>query len=195
MGHVYADQLTERLAAAGWTGRVVNAGGPGNTTLDAWRRLEADVLARRPGLVIVQFGINDSVVKSSHGKTQSRVSVPIYTQHLQRIVATLQSAGAKVILMTPNPLLARDVAAGERWERNIQLRHYAEAVREIARAEGVPLVDVYQAYLDHDAAPDRSADELLEADGIHPTDLGHALVTELLWEPVCTAIGIASSSP
>ena len=57
-GHDYPSLLAEALGRD-----VINAGVNGDTTRDALQRLTADVLARTPQLVIVQFGGNDFLRK------------------------------------------------------------------------------------------------------------------------------------
>ena len=53
--------------------------------------------------------------------------------------------------------------------------------REVAREEGVPLVDVHRAFEAYGRAPGQSIRELLIAgDGIHPSAAGQRLVCRLL---------------
>lgn len=78
-----------RVAAA--TGiEIVNAGVSGDTTEDALARIEQDVLARTPRIVIVGLGGNDFLRQ-----------VPIATTeaNLRTIVRRVQEAGAMVVLL------------------------------------------------------------------------------------------------
>src|SRR5260221_7315926 len=59
---VTASILGDRLRGEGGADKVINAGVSGNSAVDARRRFEHDVLARRPDIVGIQFGINDSAV-------------------------------------------------------------------------------------------------------------------------------------
>ena len=55
---VYADILRAELSNV----RVLNAGSGGDSTEMARARFSRDVLDRKPGVVVIQFGINDSAV-------------------------------------------------------------------------------------------------------------------------------------
>jgi lysophospholipase L1-like esterase len=58
-------------------------------------------------------------------------------------------------------------------------------VREVARQEQLPLVDVFAAFERYGQVPGQSIDELLLAgDGIHPNQAGQHLVCKLLTERI-----------
>jgi lysophospholipase L1-like esterase/beta-glucanase (GH16 family) len=186
---VYAERLAEGLNALGLDVEVINAGISGNTTADARARFEADVLARGPDIVIIQFGLNDSAIDVAQGKTAPRIPESEYRDNLDYFAKTLKGRGARPILMTPNPKLWTDLLKAEvgkppydpelRWGLDGLNSRYAETVREVARANDVPLVDVHQAYLDYDQSEGQSAEDLY-IDGIHPNDKGHELAAKML---------------
>jgi lysophospholipase L1-like esterase len=62
---------------------------------------------------------------------------------------------------------------------NVTLREYAQAVRELAEKQKVPLVDVYAAYIAYGKVEKQSVNDLL-LDGMHPNDKGHRIVADLL---------------
>ena len=84
-GEDYPSQLAKRLGIA-----VINAGVSGDTTESALARIDADVVARNPRIVIVGLGGNDLLQ-----------SVPIATTaaNLRAIVERIQRAGAMVVLL------------------------------------------------------------------------------------------------
>lgn len=174
--------------------KVINAGVPGDTTAAASLRLDRDVLAHDPALVIIQFGINDSAIDvwKSPPATQSRVPLDQFRENLRRFTQTLKDRGATVILMTPNPL-AWTPALQKQYGHppydpqnpdgfNVPLVPYTEAVRELAVAMQVPLVDVARAHAEHA----RRSTEPLLLDGIHPNGEGHKLVGRLLIDLITT---------
>ncbi|MBP7141911.1 MAG: hypothetical protein KBA71_08375 [Opitutaceae bacterium] len=178
-------ELSARLAVPC---QIVNAGIPGNTTAMARQRFEADVLAVRPALVIIQFGINDSAfdVWKSPPATTPRVTVEDYRRNLRHFVEASRATGAAVILMTPNPLRwtpamqkkygkpPYDPARSDGF--NLTLVAYVDAMRALAKEMNVPLLDVAKVYA---ALPCQSVDALLP-DGMHPSQRGHDLVAQLL---------------
>lgn len=53
-------EVAVRLRAPTWRVQFINAGVGGNTVADALARLDVDVLAHRPDVVFVNFGMNDA---------------------------------------------------------------------------------------------------------------------------------------
>ncbi len=70
--------------------RVVNAGEGGDTTAEALARLERDVLAQEPRLVIVLLGGNDFLRQVPLGETK---------RNLEEIVRRIQDQGAMVAVV------------------------------------------------------------------------------------------------
>lgn len=97
----FGDSLTEGFGAApgeayparlaALTGTpIINAGVSGDTTDSALARLDADVLALNPRIVIVGLGGNDFLRRSPAGTTAA---------NLRTIVRRIQARGAMVILL------------------------------------------------------------------------------------------------
>lgn len=191
---VYAGCLPEALAAHGIHAQVFNAGIGDTTTAQAVARLDRDVRSRKPDIVIVQFGINDSWIDADEGKTLPRLTRDQYRGNLRTIIDTLRRDGARLVLMTPNPMRWSDPYYIKVFEQHPGLLDtraargidrlldvYAEDMRAVAREEGVPLVDVFEAFEAHGRTPGHSIDDiLLEGDGIHPNQAGQDLVCGLL---------------
>jgi acyl-CoA thioesterase I len=98
---------------------VINAGVSGDTTERGLSRLDRDVLAHRPRIVVVELGVNDLFGRLPRDRTVA---------NLRAITQRIRAQGAVVILLhTAIPGVAGD---GHR-------RH----LREIARAEGATLVE------------------------------------------------------
>ncbi len=161
---VWSERLQDLLGDEFQGVQVLNRGVGGDTTVRAARRLHRDVLAENPDLVIIQFGINDGAIDADQGKTQPRVALDLYRDHLQWMIQNCLGMGAEVVLMTPNPV----VASG------IRKLGYADTVREVAAQYRLRLVDVERLF---HRKPD--FDQLL-LDGMHPSDLGHAPIAEAL---------------
>lgn len=135
---------------------VINAGISGNTTRDGLTRLERDVLVHKPTHVTVMFGLNDV----------TRVPLEEYRKNLSAIVDRCQAAGAEVILCTPNNVI-------ETRDRPIaKLEVYCGVVRDVAKARGLRLCDVY-AEMEAFRKKDHAAWRLVLSDEIHPNMDGH----------------------
>ena len=146
---------------------MFNAGVSGNTTTQGLARREKDVLAHRPHLVVVMFGINDVV----------RTPREQFEANLKSIVRRCRDSGAAVALCTPNSVYANP---GRPMER---LADYAQIVRQVAVASSVPLADCYAAY-EQVRANDPLAWKLLMSETIHPSMNGHRLFAEVIAQAV-----------
>jgi lysophospholipase L1-like esterase len=188
---IYANQLVRELPAKGIKAEIINAGVGGNTTEMAMARFEKDVLAKNPDLVVIQFGINDSAIDvwKTPPATESRISKGKYIQNLEKFIETLKARKCGVILMTPNQLCWTQKLK-ETYGKppyvtddpdgfNLTLREYAQAVRQLAEKQKVPLVDIYTAYSSYGKMENQSINDLL-LDGMHPNDKGHRIVADLL---------------
>lgn len=84
-GEDYPAVLTRQLQVP-----IINAGRRGNTSAEGLTRLEQDVLARNPRLVVVLFGGNDFLRQVSLSETR---------KNLEAIVQRIQERGAMVVLV------------------------------------------------------------------------------------------------
>lgn len=141
---------------------VINAGVSGNTTTDALQRLEADVLAHAPHLVVMMFGMNDV----------ARTPPETFRANLDELIQRIQAKDAAVLLLTPN-----SVHPDDPQRPPDRVAAYAELVRGAGRTRGVPVADAFQAYeaarADHPATWHQ-----LMSDAIHPNLRGHLLFAE-----------------
>lgn len=178
---------------------VLNRGVPGNTTVMARARFQEDVLAEKPDLVFILFGINDSAIDVWKNPPSDipRVSLNDYRSNLRHFVDTLRAAGARVVLLTFNPMhwtpklidlygkppYHPDDPDGFDFGRG----EYLAVIHQVANERGIEVVDVNSAYRAYVAAPGHSLQDLL-LDGIHPNSLGQSLTTALLRPIVQSAL-------
>ncbi|MBK8093735.1 MAG: exo-alpha-sialidase [Verrucomicrobiaceae bacterium] len=189
---VYAERVNIMLQSIGSSLSVYNAGKPSDTTAQAVKRLQTDVLAYKPRIVVMQFGINDSAVDVWRKPPAStpRVSLESYTSNYRSMILAAQKSGAKVILMTTNPLrwtsklieLYGKPPYDPESEGGFEKPHllaYNDAVRALAKELKVTLVDVYASYPEFTAKKKLTVSEMIP-DGMHPGDSGQELVSQLL---------------
>ncbi len=191
---MYPELLPGALDACGITALIHNAGIGGGATREARERLDRDVRAFAPDLVVILFGINDSWIDADKGRREPRLTRTEYRDNLRYLIRTLNADGAQVVLMTPTPMRWSDPFRMEVFEKNPGLLDtraergidalldlYAQDARDVAREEAVSLVDLHRAFEDYGSGPGQSIrDLLLEGDGIHPNARGQRLVCELL---------------
>jgi acyl-CoA thioesterase-1 len=88
LGRSYPDYLQADLDAKGYHYRVVNEGISGNTTKDGVERVDS-IAARKPAVVIVEFGGNDGL---------RGLRIEDSRANMDKIVATLKASGTRVVL-------------------------------------------------------------------------------------------------
>lgn len=197
---VYSVRVETALQSIGSSLGVSNAGVGGNTTREARKRLQQDVLRFDPRIVVMQFGINDSAVDvwRNPPATAPRVPLAEFLDNYRALIAASRKHGAKVILMTTNPLRwtsrLRDLYGKPPYDADAEdgfekpyLTAYNDGLRGLAKELNVPLVDVRAAYPEFVAKHETTIDAIL-LDGMHPGDLGHQLVAELLVPAIRAAL-------
>ena len=165
----YTDMLGVALQRVSGNANVkmINAGISGHTTVNALARIDRDVLAHKPDVVTVMFGLND----------MTRVSLDDYKANLKTIVEKCRGVGAEVVLATPNNVI--DTSS----RPTSKLVKYCDVVREVGRELGVPICDTYQQW-NGVRANDPFDWRLLMSDPIHPNMAGHKSIAERLAQTI-----------
>jgi acyl-CoA thioesterase-1 len=142
---------------------MINAGISGNTTTAALARIDRDVLAKKPDLVAVMFGMNDVV----------RIPPQEYERNLTTIADRCAQAGAAVVFCTPNSVVENPQRS------NAKLAAYAAIMKRVAATRGWPVADAFANY-DALAKSDPARWTLLMSESIHPNLNGHRRFAELI---------------
>ncbi len=165
----WADMLAIALEKTFPRARIAmhNAGISGHTSAQGLARIENDVLAKKPDLVVVMFGMNDA----------ARGSLEEFDKNLREIVRRCRRAGAAVVLSTPNSVYENP------HRPTARLAEFAETVRRVAKELNAPLADSYLAY-EALRAKDENAWRMLMSETIHPNMNGHRLFAEVMAETI-----------
>lgn len=142
---------------------VINAGISGNSTVDALKRLQKDVLDHKPDFVTVMFGLNDIV----------RVPKPEFQANLKSIIEQCQGIGAEVMLCTANGVYDTP------GRPTSKLEEYNHAMQDVAREMKVAFCDVYAAYQTLRRSNELDF-RLMLSDPFHPNMDGHKLNAETI---------------
>ncbi len=157
----YGAQLAERDLTF-W-----NRGISGNTVLDLEKRWEKDTLELRPDLLSVLIGVNDN----SKG-----VTLDIYEQTYDRLLAAVRAANPSVKLVLCEPFALRVGKKAEIWDEWFPgIVQRQQVVARLAEKYGAALVHFQKVF---DAACSRAPAEYWIWDGVHPTYSGHQLMAE-----------------
>jgi len=133
----FASLIAARFAERGTEAEVVNLGIGGERTDGALARLERDVLALQPHVVVVMYGTNDSYVDA--GETRPRITREQYADNLRAILQALRQAGVRPLLMTEPRWGAAATNNGAGEHPNLLLEQYTVACRLVAEETATPL--------------------------------------------------------
>jgi lysophospholipase L1-like esterase len=156
---------------------VFNAGISGNKVPDLQKRLEKDVLAKKPTLVFIYIGINDvwhGQDDPARGTTKEK-----FEEGLNDVIDRITKAGGRVILCTPSVIGEKKGGANKLDSR---LDEYAVISRKVAKEKNVPLCDLRKAFIEHLKSnnPDDKDKGILTGDTVHLNAAGNKLVAETM---------------
>jgi lysophospholipase L1-like esterase len=154
---------------------VIGAGISGNKVPDLQRRLERDVIARKPTLVVIYIGINDVW----HGERDPArgTSEEKYREGLEEIIGKIKKAGARVLLCTPSVIGEKKAGANS---LDAKLDAYSDISRKVAKALQVPLCDLRKAFVNHLREHNAENKErgVLTTDRVHLNAAGNRFVAD-----------------
>jgi lysophospholipase L1-like esterase len=168
---------------------VFNCGISGDRAAGGLQRLKWDVLPHQPTIASVMFGMND-VERALYTDTPAtpdlvekrRAAIARYEQNQRALVAALQQAGARVVLITPSIFdETADEAAPHQVGVNGALGECADFVRQLAAETGCALVDFYRP-MQRLTEARQSQDPkftMVGPDRIHPGPAGHLAMAYL----------------
>ena len=133
--------------------------------------LERDVLPLKPTLVTVNFGMNDHGYEAFHPDR-----FRVYKRSQEEIVRALKKNGARVALLTPQPI--EDIKQGlNKDPRNQSLRKFSDGLKEIAAAEGAAFADQFDPYMEIICKRSEGQTKTIgEGDTVHPGPCGHTVM-------------------
>ena len=159
---------------------LVGAGISGHKVYDLYLRMDADVIAKKPDLVVIYIGINDVWHKRTSG---TGTDPDRFDRFYRAIINKLKENNIKVILCTPSVI-------GERTdftnELDGDLNSYSNAVRNIAKDFSLPVCDLRQAFLDYIRAnnPTNTDRGILTYDRVHLNEAGNIFVASEMWKTI-----------
>jgi lysophospholipase L1-like esterase len=139
----------------------------GHTVPDLLKRLEKDVLSKKPTIVVIQIGCNDArrIPKETFESSLSELHDKLKAAGIQAIQCTLTSVGEK-----------HDGSNKD----DAKLEEFAQIEREIAKSHDVPLNDLRKAFVNHwkEQNLENRPSGILTYDGNHFNQAGHDIVAK-----------------
>ena len=158
----------------------VGAGVSGDKVYDLYLRMDDDVLAKTPDVVIIYIGVNDVWHKTSSGTgTDANKFEAFYNAVLKK----LKDRNIKAILCTP-------AVIGEKTDNTNQqdgdMNLYANIVRNLSKKNNLPLIDLRKEFLEYGSKynPENKDRGILTRDRVHLNEKGNQLVADLMWKAI-----------
>lgn len=159
---------------------VMGAGIGGNKVYDLYLRMDDDVLAKSPDIVVIWVGVNDVWHKRTYG---TGTDADKFEKFYNAIIKKLQARKIKVFICTP-------AAIGEKTdfsnELDGDLNKYAAIIRNIAKNNNCPLIDLRKMTLDYNLKNNSENKDkgILTADGVHLNETGNNAVADIMYNTI-----------
>jgi lysophospholipase L1-like esterase len=166
----------------------VNKGVGGNSTEDLLRRVDKDVIAEKPDLVLIMVGTNDMV------NTAKLLSFDKYLGNYQTLIDKIKDAGiSNIVLLNSLPVDTGYIY--ERHERKFfkldpgtKMDSAAVKVLGLAEKNKIHCIDIHSLFKLR-GMPNRTADSMIfnmansgRPDGVHPTPEGYRFIAETVFQ-------------
>jgi len=139
----------------------------GHTVPDLLKRVDKDVIAKKPTIVVIQIGCNDA----------RRIPLETFQTSLNQLHDKLKAAGIQAVQCTLT-------SVGEKHDGtnrdDAKMEEFAQAEREIAKSKDVPLNDLRKAFVGYwkEHNKENKPSGILTYDGNHFNQTGHDFVAE-----------------
>jgi acyl-CoA thioesterase I len=168
-GGGYVDRLFARIEQKRSGSTLINLCTAGATTADVVNKQVARLGDTRATLVTVCVGVNDLLRGGEEKK---------FAENYDALVTELRQSSLLVVVANLPDITSAPAMKGVTGESlRSRLKQFNKAIEEVARRQGVPMVDLYKL----SGETIRSRPELFSSDGLHPSDLGYAQWSEAMW--------------
>jgi lysophospholipase L1-like esterase len=157
---------------------LIGAGIGGNKVYDLYLRMDEDVLAQKPDVVVIWVGVNDVWHKQSFGTgTDPDKFEKFYTA----IINKLLDKRIRVILCTPAVIGEKNDFTNQ---QDGDLNAYSQIIRNLAQKFHCGLVDFRESFHNYELKnnPNNADKGILTLDRVHLNDAGNQLAADKLLE-------------
>lgn len=152
----------------GWSGDTVWAESRGifDQPQAGYQRMLKQIRDLKPTVLIIAYGANEAFAGDA--------GLPRFEQQYNRLLDDLSSTSARVVLVSPTPLIRMPPPLPDPTAQNKRLAVYSRAIQQIAERRKVHYVDLFGPLSQSSAVNTDSTD-----DGVHFNDAGYALVSKV----------------
>ena len=157
--------------------QIIGAGISGNKVGDLKRRLQNNVLDKKPTVVVIYIGINDVW----HYALPNLIGTPKdeFELGLKEIIAKIRTENARVILCTPSVIGEKNDGSNP---QDVMLDEYSAISRRVANETGATLCDLRKECIEYLKShnPGNAEKGILTYDRVHLNDEGNRFVAQQL---------------
>ncbi len=150
---------------------IIGAGIGGHKVPNLEERLDRDVLAHKPDVVVIYIGINDVW----HSLRDEGTPIDRFETGLTSLIARCQKTGARVVLATPSVIGEKHDGSNDLDD---MLQKYSAVSRKVAAQTDSTLLDLQKAFVNHLQHYNLANNPkgILTTDGVHLSDAGNRFV-------------------
>jgi len=175
----YLSILKNMLQQQGVTNyELMGAGIGGNKVYDLYLRMDSDVIAKSPDIVVIWVGVNDVWHKSSYG---TGTDADKFEKFYRAIIQKLQANSTKVMLVTPSTIGEKKNFVNQ---QDGDLNKYAAIIKHIGDDLNLPVLDLRTIFENYEQEHNTEDVDrgVLTVDGVHLNEKGNQLVAEEMWK-------------
>jgi lysophospholipase L1-like esterase len=173
-------KMTDALAQKNLSGdyELTGAGIGGNKVYDLYLRMDDDVLAQNPDIVVIWVGVNDVWHKTTSG---TGTDIDKFEKFYVAIINKLLDRHIRLLLCTP-------AVIGEKTDFTNQqdgdLNAYSQVIRNLAQKFHCGLVDLHEIFHTYELKnnPGNKESGILTQDRVHLNEAGNQLVADKMLE-------------
>lgn len=149
---------------------VLNRGISGNRVVDLKARWDEDCLALHPDILVVLIGVNEVWHQLKFGSPYTEAQ---YEADYREILTRSQEANPNLKIVLMQPFIFNVGEVDSEWFLPLnRLKHIVERLAKEFANTYVELQDIL------DASAKAHGEEALLPDGVHPSDLGHRVISD-----------------
>ena len=159
---------------------LIGSGISSNKIYDLYLRMEDDVVAKKPDVVVIFIGVNDVWHKRLLG---TGTDADKFEKFYDAILKRLADKNIKVVVCTP-------AAIGEKTdftnELEGDLNKYCNIIRGIAAKNKLELIDLRKIFEEYNLKNNLENKDrgILTRDGVHFNEKGNQVVAEEMWKVI-----------
>src|SRR5689334_20022133 len=172
----YITRIGDLANAAGKVNdfELIGAGKGGNKVYDLYLRMDEDVLAKNPDVVVIYVGVNDVWHKRTSG---TGTDADKFEKFYNAIIKKLQAKNITVLLCTPSTIGEKNDYSNE---QDGDLNKYSNIIRNIAKNNNCQLIDLRRLFHDYEVVNNHDNKDrgILTVDGVHLNGNGNQFVAD-----------------